>query len=282
MENFKSILKNPTFHRVGLIAIIVIILLMLFDSNKQIKINQRIHEQNEKALKDSTIKWKTKWNTEYSENYVLLQTTDSLSDWSQRLQNQVDSLKLARPDTEVIFAQEADVSITGLTGDSTNTQMTYNDGKGKFSWFFDKQEQGLSRYLSGETDYSVEVSGDNVVIFPGKTYITRDDYNIEIFMLTTMNDDKSISVIATSPNENVSIDQVKSVIDPLVVEKFVDKYIPRENKDVEINWGIQAGIGVNPFPGQENTTGPIFYLGLGVQYELGNILEFDFKDLSPF
>lgn len=285
MEDFKKLLINPTFQRICLVGIIIIILLLLFNTHKELNRNSRIYLQNEKALRDSTIIWKDKFNVEYSENFVLLQTTDSLSDWSKKLQGKIDSLKMVRPGTEIISASQSNISISGLSGSSTNTQMTYENGIGKFSWFFDKKEDGLERYLSGETNYQININGKNINIVPGKTLITKDNYNIEIFMYTTLNKDNSISVIASSPSKNVSIKQVKQVIDPIVIEKFVDKYIPSSNKDVEINWGLQAGVGVNPFRTTDPISSqfaPIVYVGIGIQYELGNILEFNFSDLNPF
>ena len=61
--------------------------------------------------------------------------------------------------------------------------------------------------------------------------------------------------------------------------------MPPDTKDIRINWGIQTGLGVNPLRINDPITGqfqPVVYVGVGLQFQLGTILEFDFDDLNPF
>lgn len=285
MVNFKSILTNATFHRIVLSIIVIITLMVLFNTCKEHKRSTLFLEQNIKALKDSTMIWKDKYGTEYSENYTLLMSVDSLSGWSKKLQGKIDSLKRATNGSDVLSATEMNILIRGLEGNSTNTQMFYENGRGAFSWWFDKKEEGFNRFLSGKTDFEVNYQNNKVNIIPGNTTIIKDAYDIEVFTYTVVNDDNSISVIASSPSKNVSIKQLKQVIDPIVIRETVDKYLPPDTKDIRINWGIQTGLGVNPLRINDPITGqfqPVVYVGVGLQFQLGTLLEFDFDDLNPF
>lgn len=264
--NFKNIL-------IAILVFIIFVLFFFLDSavsgNKASEKEKRRIEQNYKALRDSSITYLDELTIKRTENYVLLERINNISILSQDLQNKVDSLKKGKNGKiEILSVTDADISISGFSGSFTNTSNIKTQSGGIFEWKFKDFEDGYSRILSGSTEYLVTVNENLVDISPLKTQILEDDIKIKINTFTVINPDSSITIIASSPSNKITIDHIRSVIDPYVVTKLQEIYIDVPKKDIQLTWGIQAGLGVNTL-----NLLPVPYAGLGFQLNIGTIYE---------
>lgn len=274
------ILFNSKFQRFILVIIILLLGYFYYSKSEDFDNTEILNRQNELALKDSVVKYTDLLGIARSKNYVLIKDASELDSISNSLTEEIEKLRwsLKESEGEVSSGVGTAVSMSGFSGDSTNTTGALDSfGFGKLSWMFIKDEVGYYRKLSGETSYKLLVDSDTVELIPNKTIITEDETKIEVFTFTVFNKvDSTITVIASTKNPNVTIDHVRQIIDPIVTTKINTVYMPIEKTDIGISWGLQTGVGVNPFYLTDPNTGafqPVFYVGVGLQFDFGSILE---------
>lgn len=269
-----GLLKNSIFQRVLLVAIILALIFFWRNSVRDAEIRKNIAKQNELAMKGEIERIKTDYNTTLTKTYTLVYAYDSLEVYAADLKKSIERVKETLNGSEIWASTQADIEINGLSGNSTNTEMEYSNGRGVFKWRFDRDTVGIKRILAGKTEYSVSIIDENVNIIPGNTTILEDNFEIQLFLHSVINEDKTISVVAETLNDNVRINQLKSTFEPLIIEKQIDRYLDVHRSSID--WGVHAGVGVNPFSitSESGAFQPIMYIGLGIGFNFSNIIDF--------
>lgn len=268
-----GLLSNSTFHRILLVVIIAIIL-WLWNNERIAKAEEELKrivaEQNYNALRDSSETYIDSLDGLLtSERLAFIGDKDSLEEYNSSLARKIDELE-SRPGTKVFTGSTSDIEIKGFSGDSTNTELTtLTDTTYKFSWVFENSGEGWAKALGGHTNFNIKLLENELDIIAGNTVIDMDSLNFIVDTYFVMNPDSSYSAIAKSSYPGMIL-RTSGVIYP---EKIV-KNIPVTPPKHRISWGVQSGLGLNPLQvGSQNGAPIIFYVGVGIQYELGTIFE---------
>lgn len=260
------ILKNSVFQRIILFIAIIIILLLWKNSAYESELQRIMHEQNTKAILDSAETYIDSLDGLItSERLAFLGGIDSLEKYNKRLASKIKNLE-SKSNTIILSGSETEIEIKGFAGESTNTKLVMNDTIYKFVWSFKDSGENWEKILSGYTNFNVSIYENDLNIIAGNTVIDIDKLNFIVDTYFVQNEDKSFSALAKSSYPGMIL-RTSGVLYP---EKIVEKIpiIPAKNT---ISWGIQTGIGINPL--QINNGTPIMlYVGVGLQYKLGNIL----------
>lgn len=277
-ETILNFLKNKYFHYFLLILVCLMIFNYSCQEQKRLENELLINKQNSLSLIDSVKIYKDKVGILRIENYTYIGKLSNLDDYSKNLKNKIDSLKKgSTKKIEVVTIKEANISIKGFANTSTNTINEFDGQNGIFKWNFSEKETGYERILSGQTNYKIFLEDSVVSVFPGKTTILNDLTTISIYTYTVLNPDKTISIIANSESDKVNINHIRQVIDPEILKRMVDIYIPEVKNDIVLTWGIQAGVGVS-----SGSLLPVGYVGVGLQFQLGTIFKGDIPKWLKF
>lgn len=268
-----NLLANSTFHRIVLVAIIAV-LLWLWNSDRIAKaeeeLRRKVAEQNYNALRDSSETYIDSLDGLLtSERLAFIGDKDSLEKYNASLARKVSDLE-SREGTVILTGSTTDISVKGFSGEATNTELqTLTDTTYKFKWFFEDSGNGWAKALGGHTNFGIKILENELDIIAGNTVIDIDSLNFVVDTYFQMNPDSSYSALAKSSYPGMIL-RTSGVIYP---EKIVES-IPIIPPKHRISWGIQSGVGMNPLQvGSANGAPIMFYVGVGIQYELGTIFK---------
>lgn len=263
-----QILTNSVFQRILLAISIIVILLMWRNSANKAELERIVSEQNIKAVRDSARSYIDSLdNLVTSERLAFIGKYAELEKYNKNLYDKIKHLE-KKSKGLVLAGNTTDVTVHGLSGESTNTNLIeINDSTYKLTWNFENSGKDWFKKLSGHTNLDLFLNKNEINIIARNTTIDTDSLIFTIDTYFVQNPDKSFSALAKSSYPGMVL-KTSGVLYP---EKIIEK-IPIVPKSSRISWGIQTGIGVNPL--QINNGVPVMlYVGLGLQYEFGTILE---------
>lgn len=268
-SNITSLFKNPTFQRVFLVAVVIILILLWRKDIAEYTQKIAFVKQNTLALNSELRTWKSKANIYMTERFVLVGEVDSLKTYSATLKQSIDRMEKEKRGSKVISAGETDISIDN-SGTKTETKNDYDllNKTGTLYWEVNKKEDGFARLLMGRTPYKIVVDKE-VSLIAGDTYIDKDIYELELTSYTLLNKDNTVSFVVESKNKNVKVVDVKQYIDPEHIKKLADIYYVPPKYSVSL--GLHSGFGINP---RGDLLQPIPYIGLGLNVNLITLFSF--------
>lgn len=264
-----NILKNSIFQRILLIGIIVILLLLWKNSIETKNLENRLLKQNIEAIKDSSEYYIDSLDGLLtSERLAFLGDLENLKIYNTSLYNKIKKLE-SNPKVIVLSGSETEMEIHGFSGDTTNTTLNQiSENEYDLSWKFEDIGNGWAKILEGKTEFKINQLNNSLDIIAGNTYIKTDSLNFVVDTYFIMNPDSSYSAIAKSSYPGMIL-KTSGVLYP---EKIVE-YVPILEKKNKITWGIQSGFGFNPISLSGGGSPIVIYVGVGINYELGKIIE---------
>lgn len=264
-----KILSNSVFQRILMAAVIIILILMWKNSVDDAKLREATLKQNLQAIADSSKFYKTKSGKLIAERKLYLGYNDDLEKYNKDLTNRIDELKSEEPKTKVITVVDNTINVSGFSGDSTNTENQYNNGNGKLSWSFKRKGEDWFKHLSGYTQYTIDKFDNKLNIIAGNTIIVKDSLRFKVYSYVVENEDGSFSARTESSYPGMILETSGALF-----PENINNVPMVETNDNNISLGIQGGIGLNPIELYNGGDSPIvFYLGIGLNYELAKIIE---------
>jgi len=258
-------MKKFNLNTVFVIAIAILAFLLLKQCNKvqDLKLENKVGVQNIIALNDSIRIVKNKWDEEITLKNVYITSEKDLKNINQNLSEKIKSLE-----GEVLYASNIISSIKTDTVFIENEVIRYPDGTNQLSWSYNKDYgNGNSRFLDGNSKFSIDLTDSSFSILDKGTSITRDITNLSILTgLTELEDTYQIYVKTDYPG--ITFSSIEGAI--LDKKRFL--------KQTQPNWifgpSIYIGIGADP---KNGTAGPQIGLGISATFNLNKYLNNIFK-----
>lgn len=258
-------MKKFNLNTVFVIAIAILAFLLLKQCNKvqDLKLENKVGVQNIIALNDSIRIVKNKWDEEITLKNVYITSEKDLKNINRNLSEKIKSLE-----GEVLYASNIISSIKTDTVFIENEVIRYPDGTNQLSWSYNKDYgNGNSRFLDGNSKFSIDLTDSSFSILDKGTSITRDITNLSILTgLTELEDTYQIYVKTDYPG--ITFSSIEGAI--LDKKRFL--------KQTQPNWifgpSIYIGIGADP---KNGTAGPQIGLGISATFNLNKYLNNIFK-----
>ena len=265
-----QLLTNSTFQRIILVLSIIIILLMWRNSAEELKLERIVTEQNIKAIRDSSESYIDSLDGLITaERLAFIGDLEGLQEYNQELYDKIKKFE-KKPNVSILYGSTTDIKVNGFTGKSTNTNLIkLNDSTYKLAWLFENAGKGWSKKIGGHSNFDVSILKNELDIIAKNTTIEIDSLSFTVDTYFVQNPDKSFSALAKSSYPGMIL-KTSGVLYP---EKIIEKIpiMPEKNR---ISWGLQTGVGLNPLQiSGGNGATVMLYVGLGIQYEFGNILK---------
>ena len=249
-------MKKFNLNTVFVIAIAILAFLLLKQCNKvqDLKLENKVGVQNIIALNDSIRIVKNKWDEEITLKNVYITSEKDLKNINRNLSEKIKSLE-----GEVLYASNIISSIKTDTVFIENEVIRYPDGTNQLSWSYNKDYgNGNSRFLDGNSKFSIDLTDSSFSILDKGTSITRDITNLSILTgLTELEDTYQIYVKTDYPG--ITFSSIEGAI--LDKKRFL--------KQTQPNWifgpSIYIGIGADP---KNGTAGPQIGLGISATFNL--------------
>jgi len=260
MEKFKANLNT-----IFVIAIAVLAFLLLKQCNKvqDLKLENKVGVQNIIALNDSIRTVTNKWNEEIALKNVYITSGNELEDINKKLSNKIKKLE-----GDVLYASNIISSIKADTIIMENEVIRYPDGTNQLTWSYNKDfGNGNSRFLDGNTRFSIDTLNNDFNILDKGTSITRDITNISLLTgLTEL--DESYQIFVKTDYPGITFSSIEGAI--LDKKRFL--------KQTQPSWvfgpSVYIGVGVDP---KNATAGPQIGLGISATFNLNKYLNNIFK-----
>ncbi len=258
-------MKNFNLNTVFVIAIAILAFLLLKQCNKvqDLKLENKVGVQNIIALNDSIRIVKNKWDEEITLKNAYITSEKDLKNINQNLSNKIKSLE-----GEILYASNIISSIKTDTIFIENEVIRYPDGTNQLSWAYNKDYgNGNSRFLDGNSRFSIDLSDSAFSILDKGTSITRDITNLSILTgLTEL--DESYQIFVKTDYPGITFSNIEGAI--LDKKRFL--------KQTQPNWifgpSIYIGVGADP---KNGTAGPQIGLGISATFNLNKYLNNIFK-----
>lgn len=244
---------------VFLVALVVVCMLWFRscgktrDEKAALELQQKITEQNNRALTDSIRYVKDKAGDVEAIKSTFVTKLKDLEQVNKDLyaesKKEIGDLKALIKGS--IDAGSGDVVIS-------NDLKKYPDGQ-TYGLLFDKTriDSGMVWSIKGESRFKLE----NNTIFPGQTEIFSNDMKLKVVLGFKENKD-NYEVFARSANPNVKFDELSGV---MLIPKKPDPLLTPPTKDKKFGIGIQVGYGIG-FLNKQLYATP--YVGIGLSYNL--------------
>jgi len=245
-----------------LIAVIAILCLLLFrqcDSNLDLKSQIEIQNMNLDALKDTVRIQKNKAGEATYVRKTLLADKKSLEKLNKDLKDELDKQK-----GKVIVIERVVTETKVDTQYVNNYLSSYGNNKFSLDWKYDSTfSVNNYRKFSGKSFFIVDTINNKVL--PGITRIDQDEMGFS-FVTGLREKDKALEIFVTPKYPGMTVTQIEgAVIDPYKSE-VLKKMFPNKKFSVGpyVGVGIGAGVGLNGSP----IFGPVFNIGVGLQYSI--------------
>lgn len=222
------------------ILIIIILLLSVgvwyfYNQNASLTTKLEVETQNRVAQGDSIRKIKTKNGDLVFQKAVLISEKKELKNLNKNLYNEVDKL-----DGKIIQLTSTIIKMELVMDTIVNNTLVEN-GNNSFGivWSTDKKfGEGNRRFISGVTNFKININPSGVTVIPINTIITRDYLNIAVLS---------------------GLKEYNGIIDSFFTTKF---------PGIEVTKLDTAILGSNKFPNKNNNKkiGLGFYTGFGGTY----------------
>jgi hypothetical protein len=237
----------------GSILILIFFSLYQCDSNRDLKDQAKIDEQNRLALTDSVRIIKNDLGEEISIKNVLIADKKELFSLNKDLANDLGKLegKVKYISSIVTDIKNSEPIVI------TNTVKEYPDGLKELSWNYDKQfDENNSRKIEGSSKFVIDTTKKILKIVDKGTVITKDEMKIKLITgLTEI--DGSYQIYVKTDYPGVKFDK----IDGSVLDK--EMFIKPKEPSVIMGPSISAGMALNPITLQLQPQ-----ISLGISYTL--------------
>ena len=236
-----------------LLAIVAALCLLLFrqcDSNLSLKSQIKIQNMNLDALKDTVRIQKNKAGEATYVRKTLLSSKEDLEKLNKGLAEELDKQK-----GKVIVIEKV-ITETKVDTHYVNNYLTsYQNGNYSLDWKYDSLfSVNNYRKFSGKSFFIVDTINNSVI--PGKTRIDQDEMGFSFIT--------GLRIFVTPKYPGMKITDIEgAVIDPYKSDVLKSMF-PNKKWSVGpyVGIGVGAGYGLNGKP----IAGPVFNIGLGVQY----------------
>jgi len=243
-----------------LLAIVAALCLLLFrqcDSNLSLKSQIKIQNMNLDALKDTVRIQENKAGEATYVRKTLLSSKEDLEKLNKGLAEELDKQK-----GKVIVIEKV-ITETKVDTHYVNNYLTsYQNGNYSLDWKYDSLfSVNNYRKFSGKSFFIVDTINNSVI--PGKTRIDQDEMGFS-FITGLREKDKALEIFVTPKYPGMKITDIEgAVIDPYKSDVLKTMF-PNKKWSVGpyVGIGVGAGYGLNGKP----IAGPVFNIGLGVQY----------------
>jgi hypothetical protein len=245
------------------IAILAFLLLKQCNKVQDLKLENKVGVQNIIALNDSIRIVKNKWDEEITLKNTYITSGKELENINKNLSDKIKKLE-----GDVLYASNIISSIKTDTIFIENEVIRYPDGTNQLSWSYNKDYgNGNSRFLDGNSRFSIDLSDSTFSILDKGTSITRDITNLSILTgLTEL--DESYQIFVKTDYPGITFSNIEGAI--LDKKRFL--------KQTQPNWifgpSIYIGVGVDP---KNATAGPQIGLGISATFNLNKYLNNIFK-----
>ena len=243
-----------------LLAIVAILCLLLFrqcDSNLSLKSQIKIQNMNLDALNDTVRLQKNKDGEDTYVRKTLLATKDNLEKLNKNLADELKKVK-----GQVLVLQSVETVIKTDTQYVNNYLTVYEDGSYSLDWKFDSTfSVNNYRKFSGNSFFKIDSITHKVT--PGSTRINQDELGFS-FITGIREKDNALEIFVTPKYPGMRITEIEgAIIDPHKSDVLKNMF-PNKKWSVGpyVGIGMGAGYGFNGKP----IAGPVFNIGLGVQY----------------
>jgi len=256
-------MDDKKINRVLIIAVIVLLLLTVFNCNKSrnLRVDNNILEQNKKALSDSIRVTKNKLGEiEYSKN-ILVSDKKDLKDLNADLANE-----LSKEKGKVSELTKYVISIKNKPKDTIkvpNYIAVYPDGVKGLKWDYEKiYDANNYRKISGVSKFKIDTT--NLSIIPLNTEIINDEINFDVIQ-GLREKDGNVEMFVRSNYPGFKVSELNSVIIDPKTHPVLKKFTKKKRFGV----GTYAGYGlyIDNFKG---TVGFGAQIGVGLSYNLFN------------
>ena len=254
-----KLLKRKDILLLSIVAILCLLLFRQCDSNLDLNSQLSIQNSNLDALKDSVRLQKNKAGEDTYVIKTLLADKGSLENLNKDLKDELDKQK-----GKVVFVEKV-VTKTKVDTHYVNNYVTlYGKGKYSLDWKYDSTfSENNYRKFSGKSFFYLDTNTNKII--PGSTRIDNDEFGFSL--VTGLREkDKSLEIFVTPKYPGMKITKIEgAVIDPYKSD-VLKKMFPNKKFSLGpyVGVGIGAGYGLNGTP----IAGPVFNVGVGLQYSL--------------
>ena len=240
MEQQEELNKQKNIYKdlFYILAIFILILFSLYqcDSNKDLKDQSKIDNQNRLSLTDSVRIIKNKWGEDLAVKNVLVADKKELQNLNKSLS---EDLKKIEGKVKTISSIVADIKNKEPII-INNTIKEFPDGTKELSWNYEKQFDTInSRRLSGNSRFSIDTSKGSFKIIDKGTMITKDEMKIKITTgLTELENSYQIYVKTDYPGVNFT------KVDGSILDK--NMFLKHKEPSVIVGPSLSAGMALNP------------------------------------
>lgn len=254
-----KIFKRKDIVLIAIVAILCIFLFRQCDSNLDLKTQVKIQDMNLDALEDTVRVQKNKAGEATYVKKTLLADKNSLEKLNKDLKEELDKQK-----GKVIVIEKV-LTETKVDTHYVNSYLTsYQNGNYSLDWKYDSLfSVNNYRKFSGKSFFTVDTINNRII--PGKTRIDQDEIGFS-FITGLREKDNALEIFVTPKYPGMKITEIEgAVIDPQKSDVLKTMF-PNKKWSVGpyVGIGIGAGYGLNGNP----IAGPVFNIGLGVQYSL--------------
>lgn len=254
-----KILKRKDIVLLGIVAILCLFLFKQCDSNLDLKSQVKIQNMNLDALNDSVRVQKNRAKEDTYVKKTLLADKKSLEKLNKDLKDELDKQK-----GKVVVIEKV-VTKTKVDTHYVNNYLTsYGNNQFSLDWKYDSAfSVNNYRKFSGKSFFVIDTTNNKVL--PGKTRIDQDEMGFS-FVTGLREKDKALEIFVTPKYPGMKITEIEgAVIDPYKSDVLKTMF-PNKKFSVGpyVGVGIGAGYGLNGKP----IAGPVFNIGIGIQYSI--------------
>jgi hypothetical protein len=254
-----KLLKNKDILFLVIIAIMLIFALKQCSNASNLKSQLEIQNLNLDALNDTVRLQKNKAGEDTYVRKTLLADKKSLEKLNKDLKEELD-----KQEGKVIFIERVVTRTKVDTHYVDNYLTSYGNNKFSLDWKYDTIfSVNNYRKFSGNSFFTLDTLNNNII--PGSTRINEDEFGFS-FVTGLREKGKALEIFVTPRYPGMVITEIEgAVIDPhkseILKKMFSDK---KFSVGPYVGIGFGAGYGINGQP----IMGPVFNLGLGIQYSI--------------
>lgn len=254
-----KILKHKDILLIAIIGILILFAFKQCSNASNIRTQLDIQNLNLDALKDTVRLQKNKAGEDTYMRKALLADKKSLEKLNKDLKEELDKQK-----GNVVFIERVVTRTKVDTHYVDNYLTSYGNNKFSLDWKYDTIfSPNNYRKFSGNSFFSIDTLNNKII--PGVTRINEDEFGFS-FVTGLREKGKALEIFVTPKYPGMVITQIEgAVIDPhkseILKKMFPDK---KFSFGPYVGVGFGAGYGINGQP----IMGPVFNIGLGVQYSI--------------